>query len=303
METRFTEIRADGKRLLGTVINYGDIAVVGGQPERFAPGSLLCSDVVLNRQHQRDRPLARTGAGLILRDGPESLKMEAVLPETSEARDTLTLVSSGVLRGLSAEFEVISEHYEDGTRVIDLANLSGLGVVDRSAYPASTVEARAKQGPMIRAFVPQDTSLGCRCSGPECRYATFTPEAIDTMFQSLSEREVLAVLSSYGSPLASTSRGTVRGKRLENGLSVEIDVPEGMVDDLLDKIEAAPVYVRPHLDRGLSEGIIQGVTMAYSAAILRALVIGSTDASEGWGEPEYHNLPRRRHKAERLLWL
>lgn len=153
MEKRFSEVSADGRRLLGTVIRYGDIATVNGQPERFAPGSLLCSDVILNRQHDKSVPLARTGAGLLLRDGPESLQMEALLPETTEAKDTLTLVSSGVLRGLSVEFEAIAEHDESGIRVVDLANLSGLAVCDRPAFKQSVVEARVK-GRSLKATLP-----------------------------------------------------------------------------------------------------------------------------------------------------
>ena len=88
-ETRYSEIRAqDGNRLMGTVLRWNDIGVIAGQPERFASGAfgdVSAIDVILNIQHQRTRPIARTGSGLTLRDGPESLTMAAELPQTRDA--------------------------------------------------------------------------------------------------------------------------------------------------------------------------------------------------------------------------
>ncbi len=61
-----------------------------------------------------------------------------------EADDTLTLVRSGVLRGLSIEFAATRERMVGGVRTIQAARLTGIGVVDRNAYPGSTVEARGE---------------------------------------------------------------------------------------------------------------------------------------------------------------
>ena len=46
--------------------------------------------------------------------------MRAVLPDTAAARDTLTLVRSGVLRGLSVEFQALEERAEGDLRIIEL---------------------------------------------------------------------------------------------------------------------------------------------------------------------------------------
>ena len=43
------DVNVTGRRPFGTVVNYSDTAVIGGQfKERILPGALRCDDVVLN---------------------------------------------------------------------------------------------------------------------------------------------------------------------------------------------------------------------------------------------------------------
>ena len=78
MEIRFAEIRHEGRTLSGVAMRYGSIAKLPWGPERFAPaafGDVKAADVILNFQHDRSRPLARTGGGgLLLTDTPEALR-------------------------------------------------------------------------------------------------------------------------------------------------------------------------------------------------------------------------------------
>ena len=69
--------------------------------------------------------------------------MRAVLPETREADDVLTLVRANVLRNLSVEFLAQRERVMGGVRVIERGIIHGLAVVDSGAYPDATVAARA----------------------------------------------------------------------------------------------------------------------------------------------------------------
>ncbi len=152
IETRYFEVRADeenGRLLSGVAVRYGDIARIPGIGreafEAGAFGNLAEADVVLTSHHERSRPLARTGGGgLVLEDGAGELRVIAELPNTREADDTLTLVRSKVLRGLSVEFGTIRETRRGGVRMIQTARLFRIGVVDTGAYPQSTVEARAE---------------------------------------------------------------------------------------------------------------------------------------------------------------
>ena len=146
LERRYCELRAEGgRKLSGVAIVYGDTATLpGGLRERFEPGAFApVGDVILNRQHDRGEPLARTGGGgLELDDSPQALRIRASLPPTGAGEDCLTLVRAGVLRGLSIEFRAVTERFEGNVRIIERAALEAVAVVDSGAYPGSTVEAR-----------------------------------------------------------------------------------------------------------------------------------------------------------------
>ena len=154
-EFRFCEVRREGRTLSGQGIVYGDTARAGARAERFLAGAFGADvgglDVLLNVQHDRGRVLARTGGGgLTLTDTPAALEVVATLAETRESSDTLALVEAGVLRGLSLEFVATRESMVGPTRVIQSARLVGIAVVDKPAYSASKVAARAEVEPPER---------------------------------------------------------------------------------------------------------------------------------------------------------
>ena len=148
LERRFCELRADaeGRILEGVAVRYDDVAALPwGLKERILPGAFgesVNGDVILNAQHNRERPLARTPKTLTIVDTPQALSVRAVLPETRDADDVLRLVSAGVLSGLSIEFRVSRERMIGGVREVSGAKLSAVAVVDRPAYPKSEVSAR-----------------------------------------------------------------------------------------------------------------------------------------------------------------
>ena len=144
IEMRFCEVRAEGRLLSGTAVRYGDVASFAWGQERIEPGAFVpLGDAILNAQHDRTTPLARTeGGGLILVDSEAALEIRAELPPTRSADDVLELVRAKVMRGLSIEFQALQERSEANVRVIERARLVGVAVVDTPAYPASAIEAR-----------------------------------------------------------------------------------------------------------------------------------------------------------------
>ena len=110
-EYRFTEFRElDGRTIYGVGVDYNDVSLrPGGMQERFetgAFGDVAALDCILHFQHERARPIARTGGGgLILTDSAERLEIAATLPETQDGNDALLLAQKGILRGISTEFQ------------------------------------------------------------------------------------------------------------------------------------------------------------------------------------------------------
>ena len=158
IEHRFVEVRADPEErvLTGTAMPYGVVATLPWGLERFEPGAFAGvqdTDVILNAQHDRTAPLARTnGGGLLLVDTPASLTIRATLPETRAADDVLALVRGKVLRGLSVEFNATEDRYIGDTRIVARATLSGIGVVDSPAYTDAEVAA-------LRAAFPPNADI------------------------------------------------------------------------------------------------------------------------------------------------
>ena len=151
IEHRFVELRAEpeSRKIAGVAITYNDLAKLPWGLERVSAsafGDVKSLDVIMNLQHNRAMPLARTnGGGLQLLDDDDALRVEATLPATRMADDAITMVQTGVLRGLSIEFKATNEHRQGNVRVIDRALLLGVSLVDQPAYPRSMVEARMKQ--------------------------------------------------------------------------------------------------------------------------------------------------------------
>ncbi len=163
VERRSFEFRAagDGTTVEGVVVPYNSPTRVADFTERFLPGSLTFGDVIANVQHQRSRPLARTGGGgLTLSDSDSELRARIELPDTADGRDVAELVKRGVMRGLSAEFRVKKDRWSGNERTIESAVLSGLAVVDEGAYAGATLaEVRENAIGVIERSAPRRKTL------------------------------------------------------------------------------------------------------------------------------------------------
>ena len=156
IEFRYCELRYDPekRKLTGVAMRYGDVAKFPwGERETFEPGAfgeVGGLDVIMDLNHDRGRPLARTqGGGLVLTDSTTELRAEVVMPETREADDAMELVKTKVLRGLSVAFVpeewVTRDEGKMTTTVITRATLLRVSLVDKPAYPKSRVDARRKE--------------------------------------------------------------------------------------------------------------------------------------------------------------
>ena len=311
--SRCVEIRSEGRRLIGTPMVYGDISE--SHKERFESGSIRLADaVVLNREHNAMQAVAwHPDGGLELRDGPDALEMIASLPPIPAADRAIEDVKSGRVDGLSVEFHSIEERTESGIRVIEQAHLVGVGLVRSPSYSGARAEVRRRSGFTMRARIPANRKVACRCSGVTCKFARITGEAMDNMIKEAFEevsRETVAGFGSYSSmPLGSTSRGTVRGRILPDGDGeIDIDLPDDATGRaVLAANESAGVISRPVIDADLAESIQEGDTMIYTKSPIRAVSVSATDQREGWPDVEIIPTPEEIMKKEprtrRRIWL
>lgn len=209
------------RQIQGVLMRYNSVGYYGprNKPEIFMPGAfgdVSKLDVMMNFQHQRSKPLARTqGGGLTLVDGGGMLSLVANLPKTQLATDTWELIQSGVVKSASVEYTPILERYENGIRIIERARLDALAIVDSGAYPESVVTAsevrrqtEQRQGALARVIETLATTRGqilldapvdCRCSPGVCTEARFQEDAFDDLLDEIADQRPVR---QPGEPLA-----------------------------------------------------------------------------------------------------
>ena len=306
-EYRAFPLVGEGRILSGTALTYGEVTNLGLVNETFKSGAFspLRDDLILNRQHNRNIPLARTPDSLQVLDTPEKLSLSATLPETRESDDVLTLVRSKVLRGLSIEFKALTENFIDGVRVISKAALYGFGVVDTGQYQGSNdLEARA-QRVNIRATIPYKRNLGCKCHKGTCDTVNFSPETFNESLA--SDKEILVIAGDYAHALASRSKGGLVLKNTAKGLQISIPefVDNTAARDLIAMSAGVALVARPVFNNAVYKEVTdkKGETVAhYEKANLRAILIGPTDNAEGWSPIDIEDRQSRIYTVPRI-WL
>ena len=146
------ELRAHGRRLVGTAALFGVETRIGSITESIRPGAFASSlrngsDVLLLADHDVTKVLARTKAGsLKLSESAKGLEFETGdLPNTTAANDTIELVRSGNAGGMSFGFSVLEDIRDKGRRELVKVDLREVSVVSSwPAYPSTSVMARAR---------------------------------------------------------------------------------------------------------------------------------------------------------------
>ena len=260
MINRYVEFRQDTANglITGTVMKYGDVAHVGRTyHERFMPGSIEYDDVVLNLLHDRQQPVARLGAGLDLQETPKLLEARIELPQTTFGRRARELINAKIVRGLSAEFLSKVESFEGGMRVIKRAELLGIGLVDRPAYPASTLDVRSatfsgnlrlRQG-LISGFIPY--LVAGLVSMQKRRKMLIVPGALELA----PDGVYLLNGYDYNASLATTATRSLGVQLLANGIQF-----------ITRRLPATPELrdVRRRIRGGLINGVVPGIAVTES---------------------------------------
>ena len=150
---------------------------------------------------------------------------------------------------------------------------------------ANRIEDRAPSGKRLRARIPGNTDLACKCQPDDCEFARFEDGVVEQALDDAFQAETLSAFhNDYSRPLGNVAKGNIR--RI-GPTEIEIDIPIGQNGDgVLNAIEDAGIIARPFIDTGNSTLKKIGTTAVYSVAAFRSIIISSTDAKEGWPEPE-----------------
>ena len=310
------ELRAEGRRLSGDVLVFGDVSPT--HRERFEAGSIRLAEAVhLDLHHDREKAVAwHPGGGLSLAIDDRAMTMRAEVPPIPAGDRALAEVRAGRATGLSVEFHALEEKREAGVRVVTAARVEGIGIVRAPSYESSRVEARARSGRTMRAEIPTGRPVDCACAGGGCSRSELLTEAMAEMWEDVfkegTNRVAAAYLESYSTPIASTARGTLRGRITGiGGYEVDMDIPDSAAGrSLVEAWESSGIVVRPFIDDIQGE-VIDGVQRIHGGR-LRAFIATSTDMRGGWPDPELvptpeelieRSAPAHRERARKRWWL
>lgn len=269
-------------------MRYGEVSP--SHREMFEPGSLIRSaDTWLDMEHDISRVIAWEGAGLTFTETEDALRLRAELPRIPLADVALDGVRSGRLDGLSVEFRTLRQRMEHGLRVVELADMQGVGLVPHPSFEASRItEVRARDRTQISGAVALGKELACRCR-KNCTHIRIEPDAFDAALKEAEAeaRQIFAFITgAYESPVASLASRTLKIRKRGKSLEVEIDgLPNTQA--ARDFVETAPenfVTIRPYFPDSESDFRVEGTTAIFTRADLRALelavIAGPTDGLE-----------------------
>ena len=283
------ELRQEGRELVGVIVQEGR-AATGGRAEVFSPNSVQwpADGIDILPEHRADSEVKVI---------PER-QPDGSISIRSRATDALRQAYAEGRRYLSVEFHALREvRTQGGVREIQKAIVLAAAMVKTPEYNMAVAELRQQTGQTLRSVIPSGIPVECECASPRCRYAHFEPDAlrrvaVDSFQTRTITREIVVGLNNFSRPLASLSKKTLRGQMVDEGLQIDIDIPDSTSgNELLEALIVSTLVVRPFINVARSE--IQEVerpdgdfTAIYKSIFLRAILVSMTDATLGWPVPE-----------------
>lgn len=318
LETRAgLEFRVAGRTLSGVAMRYGSVSP--SHRERFSPGAFgEVRSVPLNIEHDRSM-VVLPAESVILNDSPRELSVRAELPPTSAA---LRLIRQGALSGFSVEFRARQERYEGGIRIVERADLNGIGLVGKPSYPDALAEIRRAQekrdaDTWVRGVILTDgRPKSCKClegatPSTKCRKVRFKPQAFRRTVEAVDrgEHNVIAHTGSFRpeNVLGDTRSGMLRLdyarpdadfdeeplRRIVTPGSLLLALVQGVLgglagDALARSLDLAPPVVRPIINDAESEyeddEEEEEAVRTYTDAWIDSVLIkyAADESADGW---------------------
>ena len=170
LEVRAVDDGEDGRTLEGRILPYGEVIEVNGGKETFDEGVFDGTDpdtVALLWQHDPDRPIGRMTKLDDVRDGDAPGYYATFrLGDTTTARDALSLLKDGIIRGLSVGVIPDKTVSRKGVRVHRSARLVETSVVTFAAYNGAQATAVRKEDTICQIPIPTSSPSSSPSSKP-----------------------------------------------------------------------------------------------------------------------------------------
>lgn len=168
-QTRAYNVRAADKPLIveGTVIVFDKPADMGGYTEFIAANALdgvnLDNITLLVNHNGTGIPLARSPKTLTLTVSGTGLEMRAELPDTEQGRSVYEAIRRSDLSEMSFAFDIAEYAFDEQKRectITKIAAVYEISIVNRAAYPQTSVQARAgKEVKTMNYFNPIESAV------------------------------------------------------------------------------------------------------------------------------------------------
>ena len=168
-QTRSYSVRAAEKPLVieGTAVVFDKPANMGSYTEYIARNALdgvaLDNIALLVNHNGAGIPLARSPKTLTLEVTDSGLEMRAELPDTEQGRSVYEAVRRGDLSEMSFAFDIGKQEFDEQTRTATITQIAAvyeISIVNRAAYPQTTVQARAgKEENTMNNFNPIESAV------------------------------------------------------------------------------------------------------------------------------------------------
>ncbi len=197
-QTRAYSVRAAEKPLVieGTAVVFDKPANMGGYTEYIARNALdgvsLDNIALLINHDGTGIPLARSPKTLTLTITDNGLEMRAELPDTEQGRSVYEAVKRGDLSEMSFAFDIAKQTFDEQRReatITQIAAVYEISVVNRAAYPQTTVQARAgKEENTMNTFNPIKSAVLNAAQTPADSHAA--PEYRSAFYKRLLGKEL-----------------------------------------------------------------------------------------------------------------
>lgn len=141
VNTPFTITAADSeaRTITGQIVAFDTAAKASTGKVLFKAGSITPANVKLNLEHDSARPIGKTLAMELSPDG-KSINATFKISKTTAGSDAIQEAMDGLRDGFSVEANAIDFGYnEDGTMVVDKADLVGVALTHNPAFDSARV--------------------------------------------------------------------------------------------------------------------------------------------------------------------